>query len=123
MFVEICRKVLSKFCSKGDNLSWEVARMEQLNDLQTMLDRLDCPAFLVQDGFISAVNAGAQQRMAEPGFNIREILLSGAEEYESFTDGLLSANTVKPAVRPISIMRDNKTDIIRFVAHFTIYSS
>lgn len=22
MFVEICRKVLSKFCSKGDNLSW-----------------------------------------------------------------------------------------------------
>ena len=63
--------------------------MGQLNDLQTMLDRLDCPAFLVQDGFISAVNAGAQQRMAEPGFNIREILLSGAEEYESFTDGCL----------------------------------
>lgn len=63
--------------------------MEQQNDLQTMLDWLDCPAFLVRDGLISAVNADAKQRMAEPGANIRDLLLTGSEEYDSFTDGCL----------------------------------
>lgn len=63
--------------------------MEQLNDLQTMLDQLDCPAFLVQDGKITAVNTGAKQRQAEAGMRVHDILLTGVEEYEKFTDGCL----------------------------------
>lgn len=63
--------------------------MEQLNDLQTMLDRMDCPAFLAQDGQIRAVNRGAEQRMAEPGMAVGELLITGQEEYANFTNGSL----------------------------------
>ena len=63
--------------------------MEQLNDLQTMLDQLDCPAFLAQNGQIAAINIGAKQRMAEPGVKIEDLLLTGKDEYKSYTDGCL----------------------------------
>ena len=63
--------------------------MEQLNDLQTMLDRLECPAFLVKDGHICAVNSGAGQRMAEQGIAVNELLITGLDEYNQFTDGSL----------------------------------
>lgn len=61
--------------------------MEQLNDLQTMLDQLECPAFLVKDGQVCAVNPGAKQRMAEPGMAVRNLLVTGHEEYEAYTGG------------------------------------
>lgn len=63
--------------------------MEQLNNIQTMLNQLDCPAFLVQDGIITATNIGASQHSAEPGMRIQDILLTGTEEYKSYTDGSL----------------------------------
>lgn len=63
--------------------------MEQLNDLQAILNQLGYPAFLARDGFITAINTGAGQRMAETGMAIPELLATGAEEYEHFQSGCL----------------------------------
>ena len=63
--------------------------MEQLDDLQSMLDQLESPAIMVRDGQISAVNAGAKQRTAEPGVSVKGLLVTGTDEYETFADGCL----------------------------------
>ena len=60
--------------------------MEQMH---IMLEQMNSPAFLVQDGVITAVNRRAQQYMAEVGISIASILTSGQEEYSLFQAGCM----------------------------------
>lgn len=61
--------------------------MEQNKDLQTMIGQLDYPAFLVKRGMVMAVNLAAKQRLIETGMSIRDMIVTGFEEYNSFTEG------------------------------------
>lgn len=63
--------------------------MEQLENIAGMLDLMVRPAFCVKDGVIAAVNQGAKSRLIGINTPIRELLLTGREEYSEFTDGCL----------------------------------
>lgn len=63
--------------------------MEQLKNISGMLDLMVRPAFCVNDGKIAAVNQGALSRLIHIDTPIRELLLTGREEYSEFTDGCL----------------------------------
>ena len=63
--------------------------MEQHHNLNTTLHLLTQPAFLVDQGLITAVNASAAARLLQPGQQFVELLVTGSEEYESFTEGSL----------------------------------
>lgn len=60
--------------------------MDHITDVLGLLDR---PAFCVQNGIITAVNAAAAGRMIETGTPISDILQTGQEEYQAFSDGCL----------------------------------
>lgn len=63
--------------------------MEQNKDLQTMIGQLDHPAFLVKRGMVIAVNLAAKQRLVETGMSVRDMIVTGFEEYNSFSDSNL----------------------------------
>lgn len=63
--------------------------MPQAQDLKTMLEQLDVPAFLVRDGVITERNFAAEQHLAEIGAKIPDILITGQEEYADFQRGNL----------------------------------
>ena len=63
--------------------------MEQLENMIGMLDLMVRPGFCVKDGVIAGVNQSAGARMICPGTPIRELLLTGQEEYSEFTGGCL----------------------------------
>lgn len=63
--------------------------MEQSNDWQAGLEFFDRPAFAANAGRITYVNPAAQKQMIEPGQAVAPLLLTGTEEYASFTDGCL----------------------------------
>lgn len=63
--------------------------MEQLENIAGMLDLMVRPAFCVKDGIIAAANQGATSRLITAGTPIRELLLTGREEYRHFNDGCL----------------------------------
>lgn len=63
--------------------------MEVQNDLQGWLNRFSCPAFSVKENIITACNHSAQALLLEPGRDIRELLMTGAEEYADFQQGCL----------------------------------
>ena len=63
--------------------------MEQLENMAGMLDLMVRPAFCVKDGFIAAANQGARSRLICIDTPIRELLLTGRDEYVQFTDGCL----------------------------------
>lgn len=63
--------------------------MEQLENIAGMLDLMVRPAFCVKDGFITAANQGAKSRLIDMNTPIRELLLTGQEEYSEFMGGCL----------------------------------
>jgi len=63
--------------------------MEQLENIAGMLDLMVRPAFCVKDGIVAAVNQGAKSRLINVNVPIRELLLTGMEEYSEFADGCL----------------------------------
>ena len=63
--------------------------MEQHHDLNTMLHKLTQPAFLVDRGLITEVNAAAAACLLQPGQDFSALLETGHEEYEYFTGGNL----------------------------------
>lgn len=63
--------------------------MEGLNDRNTMLQQMQQPAFLVEDGIISHVNHAASAYLIEAGLPFAPMLLSGGPEYEEFSSGEL----------------------------------
>lgn len=63
--------------------------MEQNQDLKAMLNQMDAPAFMVQNGTVCAVNAAAAQYGITVSENIQNFVLIGKEEYDHFTEGNL----------------------------------
>ena len=63
--------------------------MKSLNDLPGWLNRYSCPAFTVKENSITACNQSAEALLLQPGMDIRELLVTGAEEYAAFRNGCL----------------------------------
>lgn len=59
------------------------------NDLSGCLYRYSCPAFSVKENIITACNQSAEALLLSPGMDVRELLMTGAEEYSAFSDGCL----------------------------------
>ena len=58
-------------------------------DEKVILEAMDKPAFYVQNGKITEINNAAKQYLIPPGEDIRELLITGQQEYKAFTDGSL----------------------------------
>ena len=63
--------------------------MAQPNDAMGMLDLMVHPGFCVKENMIVKVNQAAQARQLIPGGDVRQMLLTGQEEYADFQDGCL----------------------------------
>ena len=63
--------------------------MEQIEDIFTMLDHLDRPAFFVQDGRIVRLNEAAERTLIECDTAIAPLLHTGKQEYAAFQGGCL----------------------------------
>ena len=63
--------------------------MKSLNDLPGWLNRYSCPAFIVKENIITACNPSAEALLLQSGMDIRELLVTGAEEYAAFYNGCL----------------------------------
>ena len=63
--------------------------MNQITDAMDMVMHLPQPAFCVQDGTIVKVNTAASGRMIEAGTPIAQLLKTGVDEYQDFSDGCL----------------------------------
>ena len=63
--------------------------MEQQRDIMGMLDMMVVPAFCARKQTVLRANPAARGLLVTPGTSIRELLLTGAEEYEEFTGGCL----------------------------------
>ena len=63
--------------------------MEEINNRNEMLELLQQPAFLVQNGIIIQCNQAAELLLIEPGTAVSTLLGSGAVEYEQFDGGCL----------------------------------
>lgn len=63
--------------------------MDLNTDLEVMLQQIDSPAFLVQDGIIIAVNQQAAARFIAAQTQITELLVTGQQEYDAFQSGSL----------------------------------
>lgn len=61
--------------------------MGNTEEMITVLNQLCDPAFFVQDGIITQVNAAARQRRIERGTEIHALLVTGHEEYADFQSG------------------------------------
>lgn len=63
--------------------------MENAMYPQQLLEFVDQPVFCVKDGTIIQVNDLAAGRMLEPGMSVADILVTGQEQYASFSGGCL----------------------------------
>lgn len=63
--------------------------MEHSNDAMALLDMIPRPTFCVRGGLIVKVNQAAERLFLQTGTEIQKLLLTGAEEYASFSDGRL----------------------------------
>lgn len=63
--------------------------MEHQTDLPGWLNRYSCPAFFVKKNLITVCNQAAEALLLSPGMDIRELLLTGREEYAGFQGGCL----------------------------------
>ena len=63
--------------------------MEQQRDILGMLDMMVVPAFCAREQTVLRANPAAQGLLITPGTPVRELLLTGAEEYGAFEGGCL----------------------------------
>lgn len=63
--------------------------MEYTEETFAMLHQIPSPAFFVRDGIITETNHAAHQRQLTAGTPIRELLITGQEEYPQFQSGCL----------------------------------
>lgn len=63
--------------------------MNPESNYETILSQMNQPAFLVQNGVITAVNGNAANHFAETGMDIGEMIVAGKEEYSQLTQGSL----------------------------------
>ena len=86
--------------------------MDQNTDIVQMLELMTCPAFCVKDGTITAVNAEARRCMLSPGQPVKELLITGQQEYPQFREGCLHLTLkVSEMRRGASVKRMNGLDI------------
>jgi len=86
--------------------------MEQQNNTMAMLDLLIRPAFCTKDGVIVRINNAAEGLALELGTPIANLLATGREEYQEFTDGCLYLTlTLSGAVRSASVIRMDGFDV------------
>jgi len=63
--------------------------MNLQTDLTGWLNRYSCPGFAVKNNIITHCNQAAEALLLTPGMDIRELLLTGSEEYAAFQNGCL----------------------------------
>lgn len=63
--------------------------MEEKNHNIQMLSLMRQAAFCAEQGIITYVNPAAARYLLQPGMEVAKLLVSGAEEYETFTEGCL----------------------------------
>lgn len=63
--------------------------MEQIRDNRILLSQITAPAFLTENGIITAVNEAAEKMYLQIGQPVEPMLLTGAEEYRAFSQGQL----------------------------------
>lgn len=87
--------------------------MSKENHTVEMLDLMVQPVFYVQDHLIVRVNQAAEGLLITPGMDIREMLLTGSEEYESFRNGSLYLTlSIWGEPRNASVTRMDENDIV-----------
>ena len=88
--------------------------MEQHYDALELLDMIPRPAFFVRGGVIVKVNPAASSYFFETGTNVKDLLLTGAEEYTAFTGGRLYLNlSISDQTLGFSVSRICDGDIFR----------
>lgn len=86
--------------------------MEQIEDIFTMLDQLDRPAFFVQDGRILRVNSAAERCLITAGTPIATILITGRQEYADLRSGCLHLTlSLSGEARGASVTRVGQFDM------------
>ena len=63
--------------------------MEFQTNLPGWLNRYSCPGFFVKENMITACNESAEALLLHPGMDIRELLMTGSNEYAAFQKGCL----------------------------------
>lgn len=59
------------------------------NDIQTLLDQINEPAFLVQESTVITANSEALKHFVQPGASVEEFITVGADEYRDYKGGNL----------------------------------
>ena len=86
--------------------------MEINENMFPWLELMDRPAFCVKDGVVVSANAAAQNRMIQPGTDVREIVTEHREEYEQFKNGRMYLTvTVSGLPCNASVTRTRECDI------------
>ena len=63
--------------------------MNSKSNIESLLNQISEPAFIVQNGIITAVNATAANRFIETGFSVEDFISQGKEEYSQLENGSL----------------------------------
>ena len=63
--------------------------MERKEATAVLLNLTTRPAFTVRDGLVDMTNEAARKYFLEPGVPVEELLITGKEEYQEFTEGCL----------------------------------
>lgn len=87
--------------------------MEQNQDLNTMLQFLSQPAFLVEQGLVIQVNTAATACCLQQGMEFAPLLVTGLEEYKELTSGnLYVALNISGIVRDACITVMGETQLV-----------
>lgn len=86
--------------------------MEKQKEKLSLLDLIPSPGFCVRDHQITELNSAAAQLGLAKGSDVMSLLLTGSQEYASFTEGSLHLTLrVGLGIRGASVTRVEKEDI------------
>ena len=86
--------------------------MQEQNEILGMPGVLTRPAFCVKDGVITQVNEAAGNLFLSPGTDVRELLVTGKDEYAAFCgDCLYLTMEISGCRRGVTVVRYRDTDV------------